>query len=261
VNGSKMGPATPDSVAESDDGTLLDRIVAAAEPRSGPSSEEGARDEKESGMSGSLPRGVGHAMMTLESPCGERERGAEGMEIETRQEEQRREEASLFRFARCLKASEPQRAGVCQVCFDEGAEKGTAQWVPYLEGLCLRDGQTVLVAKAGSNGSLVVIGGLKAGGTTQHWSSPGGQSVVVEGYARDSCSAIRVLSRDGSPALEVDLTGMVPTLRLGGEDVELNMTGRLRIAARSIELESTLGSVVVKANDDFKVDAERIRLN
>jgi hypothetical protein len=84
---------------------------------------------------------------------------------------------------------------------------------------------------------------------------------LEEGTAVGKNPALRVSLPDGRVPLEIDLGGECPTVRVMEDDVTLSFEGRLTISARSIDLVATRGNVNVAANDDFKVTAERIRLN
>lgn len=85
--------------------------------------------------------------------------------------------------------------------------------------------------------------------------------MVKEPETAGETSSIRLLLPDGRTALEIDLKDTLPTIRMLDENLCLDIEGRLTISARSIDLTSKLGNINVQANDDFKVHAERIRLN
>jgi phage gp45-like len=96
--------------------------------------------------------------------------------------------------------------------------------------------------------------------------------------------ALTLLERDGRVAVTVTITGEAVTLHLGGARVEIEVEKSLAIAAQSISLHgregvsittegalattarsqsitSTHGNVEVDANDDVKLNGERILLN
>lgn len=105
-------------------------------------------------------------------------------------------------------------------------------------------------------------------------------------------NVIRILSPDGRPGVSITLTAQGITLDVSGGDLTLKTTGALAIDAdtvslhgrngvaiesggdaairaagdiqsegRSQEIKARLGSVSVKANDDVKLNGERIKLN
>jgi hypothetical protein len=96
--------------------------------------------------------------------------------------------------------------------------------------------------------------------------------------------ALTLLERDGKVAVTVTITPEAVTLSLGGAKLEIEVEQSLAIAAQSIALHgregvsittegalatrgrsqsitSTHGNVEVEANDDVKLDGERILLN
>jgi hypothetical protein len=96
--------------------------------------------------------------------------------------------------------------------------------------------------------------------------------------------ALTLLERDGKVAVTVTITAEAVTLSLGGARVEIEVEKSLAIAAESISLHgregvsistegslattarkqtitSTHGNVEVEANDDVKLNGERVLLN
>jgi hypothetical protein len=96
--------------------------------------------------------------------------------------------------------------------------------------------------------------------------------------------ALTLLERDGKVAVTVTITSDAVTLNLGGARVEIEVEKSLAIAAESISLHgregvsistegtlattartqtitSTHGNVEVEANDDVKLNGERVLLN
>jgi hypothetical protein len=82
------------------------------------------------------------------------------------------------------------------------------------------------------------------------------------GYvAAPAPTGLKLVGPDGRLVLEIDTIGSAPCLRLPDTDLALDLPGRLKIAARSIDLQASLGNVTIRANDDVVVEGERIRLN
>jgi hypothetical protein len=85
---------------------------------------------------------------------------------------------------------------------------------------------------------------------------------LSSGYTAEAETfGLRLRGPDGRAVLEIDTSGPAPRLRPIPGDVELDLTGRLKIAARAIDLQSKLGDMTLRANDDVIVTGERIRLN
>lgn len=120
--------------------------------------------------------------------------------------------------------------------------------------------------------------------------SPADSSISLTGDRRlvlrrsDGAEALTLLERDGKVAVTVTITAEGITLSLGGASVEIEVEKSLAIAAQSIALHgrdgvsistegtlattartqaitSTHGNVEVDANDDVKLNGERILLN
>ena len=101
--------------------------------------------------------------------------------------------------------------------------------------------------------------------------SPEGDLVRIAGSDGGSAITVHVSAR----GLEVKLEGVALTLQTSGdltldaerlhlrgrEAVTIETEGALSLEAREQTIAATLGSVVVRANDDVALDGERIRLN
>lgn len=72
---------------------------------------------------------------------------------------------------------------------------------------------------------------------------------------------VTLTAADGRPVLHLDLTGGTPVVALPDEDLSLELKGRLKVTARSIDLAARRGNVNIRANDDVRIDGERVRLN
>lgn len=96
--------------------------------------------------------------------------------------------------------------------------------------------------------------------------------------------ALRLFSRDGHCGLEIRITPSGPVLRLVGDDVRLSVSGRLQIEADELHLrgrdavnissdgeirsrgdrqwiQSDRGDIRLRANDDVRLEGERVRVN
>ncbi len=118
----------------------------------------------------------------------------------------------------------------------------------------------------------------------------GDQELVLERTPVDN--TLKIVASDGSIRLSIYITGAGPVLRLEGATLMIQATGALAIDARSLILQgreglalisgadaaikaagdldvearvqnltAVLGDVNIKANDDVKLNGERVRLN
>lgn len=130
------------------------------------------------------------------------------------------------------------------------------KWLPTLHGIPVRAADRVLLIRAANWPEPVVTG-------------------VIDGFARrpepdrDTAArlelqrdeAIRVQSASGEDLVEVFEDERGPVIRLLKEDVDLDLPGKLRVRATSIELEAKEGQARIKASDDVVVVGETIHLN
>jgi hypothetical protein len=118
----------------------------------------------------------------------------------------------------------------------------------------------------------------------------GGHELTVE--RGTETNVLRVVRPDGAVGISITITAQGISLTLAGADLLLETTGKLAVRADSLSLhgergvsvttggdavfraegdmhseariqniQATLGNVNVRANDDVKLDGERIRLN
>lgn len=130
------------------------------------------------------------------------------------------------------------------------------KWLPTLQSLPVRVADRVLMIRAANWPEPVVTG-------------------VIDGFARrpeieretkaslelKRDEAIRVQSAAGEDLVEVFEGENGPVIRLLRDDVDLDLQGKLRIRAASIELEAKQGQARIKASDDVVVVGETIHLN
>ena len=158
----------------------------------------------------------------------------------------------------CLQPQDEAQSGRCHVRYQDAHGAWVEHSAAHLEGLFLQTGDEVLLTLPLGASLPVVVGRLAGEEPGLSLPLPGGRKLVFDAKESD---VVRLELADGQIALEIDLREEVPTVRLPQKDLTLDVEGRLKIAARSIDLVARLGNVNVKANDDFKVVAERVWLN
>ncbi len=165
---------------------------------------------------------------------------------------------SVALLGTCMQPQDAAHPGRCRVRYQDANGAWVEQWTPYLAGLFLQAGDEVLLSLPLGAAMPVVVGQLAGEKPGLSLPLPGGRKLVFD--AKDG-DVVRLELADGQIVLEIDLGQDVPTVRLPQKDLTLDLEGRLKITARSIDLISRLGNINVKANDDFKVVAERVWLN
>lgn len=86
---------------------------------------------------------------------------------------------------------------------------------------------------------------------------PDGVSVDLQGGSLE----IRTSGSLTVDAEELTLRGREGVVLESGKDARLNVARRLVATAEDQNLRATLGDLTIRANDDVKVDGERIRMN
>ncbi len=98
---------------------------------------------------------------------------------------------------------------------------------------------------------------------------------VIDGFARrpevvKSAAAaitlladevVRIADGNGAPIVEIAREESGPVIRLLEPDLSLELAGKLRIAAKSLELIAREGEARISASDDVVVRGENIQLN
>ncbi len=153
-------------------------------------------------------------------------------------------------------AKHPTLRGRVRVRYQDLEGQTFEKWLPTLHGLPVRVADRVLMTRASNWPEHVVTG-------------------VIDGFAarpeveRETKAAIellrdervRVQAADGTPLLEMFQGEEGPVVRLLSENVDLELSGSLRVRAQSIELEATRGQARIKASDDVVVKGEVVHLN
>jgi hypothetical protein len=130
------------------------------------------------------------------------------------------------------------------------------KWLPALMGLPVRVSDRVLLTQASNWPEFVVTGVID--GFARRPEIPKGEKAALE-LKRDE--AVRVRSQSGEDLLEVFEDDTGPVVRLLTGDVDLDIKGKMRVKAESIELEATRGQARIEASDDVIVRGETVHLN
>ncbi len=159
--------------------------------------------------------------------------------------------------AECVDDRHPALMGRIRVRWtDDASGQVLERWVPTLHGMAVRVGDRLLLLEAHGVDEPIAVG-------------------VVDGFAlrpvqaRSPAAALalqtdetlRVTSIEGTPLVELFSSEAGPVIRLLATDVDIELSGRLRISARSLELAAREGPVTVSATDDVIVRGETIKLN
>lgn len=153
-------------------------------------------------------------------------------------------------------ARHPSLRGRVRVRWQDLEGQTFEKWLPTLQGLPVRVHDRVLMLRASNWPEYVVNGVLD--GFARRPEVERGTAAQLE-MKRDE--AVRITSAEGEPLVEVFQDESGPVVRFLSEDVNLDIQGKMRISAKSIELEATEGQARIKASDDVVVKGETIHLN
>ncbi len=179
-----------------------------------------------------------------------------------RKPDQERNGLSYSLVGKCTESYVTSRASTCKILYKDCDGRTKNQNLRCIDGLTINEGDEVLLLKPVGSPEPIIIGKLASIGPHSSIKLDSGHTLLIEKESEGSNTPIIKLKQpDGSLALEIHLAEKKPRIYLPSKDLSLDLEGRLKISARSIDLVSKLGNVNVKANDDFKVNAERIWFN
>lgn len=130
------------------------------------------------------------------------------------------------------------------------------KWLATLMGLPVRVADRVLLTQPANYPERVVTGVLDGFARRPEMEKEEAASLELK---RDE--AVRVRSQSGEALIEVYEDDAGPVIKLLHEDVNLEIPGKMRVRAHSIELEATRGQARIEASDDVVVRGEVVHLN
>lgn len=130
-------------------------------------------------------------------------------------------------------------------------------WLTYVVGSTPRRGDSVLLIRPGNDPQWLVTAVLSGAAPESTASSTDrAQTVRLQPGQR-----FRIEAHDGTGLVEIGGTSGEVSVRLLGNDVTLEATGRLRLAGRSVEIEGGVAGVEVRTDHEVVVRGRQIRLN
>lgn len=132
----------------------------------------------------------------------------------------------------------------------------TRWWAPVVRGVSARQGDRVLLTRPDNLPEPVVIGVLD--GFSRRPAAVGHEAGKL---ALGAGEVVTITAADGKPLIELAASDAGPVVRLLQPDIDVEVPGKLRVSAASIELVATRGEVKVEAADDVVVRGENVHLN
>ena len=158
--------------------------------------------------------------------------------------------------ATCTEGRHPTLTGRIRVRCEDARGCVHECWVATLHGLCVRVSDRVLVLKIRDQPDPIVIGVVD--GFSRRPEAP---KLVAQTLEMKRDEALQVSAENGQPLLHITRNQQGPVIRLLQADTEVELPGKLRIAAGEIELCARKGAVRIDASDDVEIVGEAIRLN
>jgi hypothetical protein len=129
-------------------------------------------------------------------------------------------------------------------------------WIATLSGLSVRVADRVLVLKLPEELDPIAVGVVD--GFSRRPETPKLVAQVIE-MKRDE--TLQVHAENGQALLQITRNEQGPMIRLLQADTQVELPGKLCIAAGAIELRARAGAVRIDASDDVEIVGEAIHLN
>lgn len=156
----------------------------------------------------------------------------------------------------CVDNRHPSLAGRVLVRWAMPSGGETSAWAPTLHGMAVREGDRVLLVQPVNAPEPIVTGVVD--GFAARPEAPRGTGARLDLHGDE---AVRIMSTDGTPLVEVFQGKAGPVVRLLAEETNLDLPGDLRVSARSVALIARSGEMKITARDDVVVVGETINLN
>jgi hypothetical protein len=159
-------------------------------------------------------------------------------------------------IATCTEERHPTLTGRIRVRCEDAHGCVHERWVATLSGLSVRVSDDVLVLKLPDQLDPIVVGVVD--GFSRRPEAPKLVAQILE-MKRDEI--LQVNAENGQPLLQITHNQQGPMIRLLQTDTQVELPGKLRIAAGAIELRARAGAVRIDASDDVEITGEAIHLN
>ena len=156
----------------------------------------------------------------------------------------------------CIRTDHPTLTGRALVRIPVADGPAPEVWLPTLQGLAVRPGDRLLVVNPANHHEPVVVGVLDGFALRPEPRRDTSATITLQQDER-----ILVTAASGQDLLEVHLSEKGPVVRLLKPDVDLDIPGDLRVRAKAVRLEATMGKVEVEAHDDVVLRGETVKLN
>lgn len=156
----------------------------------------------------------------------------------------------------CLDDKHPSITGRVLIAWEDSQSNAIEKWLPALQGLSVRKLDRVLLQQPVNWPEPIVFGVID--GCADR---PAPEFKPKQSLELKPDEAIRIDSHNGRPLIELCQENDQPVIRLLSEDLHLDLNGKLKISAQSIDLEAKRGQVSITAEGDVVVKGEVVELN
>jgi len=156
----------------------------------------------------------------------------------------------------CEDADHPTLAGRVRVLWQDSRGLCCRTWLPCVHSLTVRKGDRVLVEQPSNWPEPIVVGVIDGFAMR-----PASQLLPGPTVTLKKDESVCVDSRDGQRLIEIYQGDDGPVVRLLTDDVNLEIPGRFRVNAHSVDLGAARGEVRIVAHDDVVVEGKTVKLN
>ena len=156
----------------------------------------------------------------------------------------------------CVDDRHPSITGRVLISWQDAQSNAIEKWLPALQGLSVRKLDRVLLQQPVNWPEPIVFGVVDGCADRPE---PDFESKHAIELKPDE--VVRIDSHNGSPLVEICQVDDQAVVRLLSDDVNLDLNGKLKISAQSIDLAAKKGQVSISAEGDVVIKGEIIELN
>ena len=156
----------------------------------------------------------------------------------------------------CLDDRHPSITGRVLISWQDAQSNTIEKWLPALQGLSVRKFDRVLLQQPVNWPEPIVFGVVDGCADRPEPDFESKHAIELKPDV-----AVRIDSHNGSPLVEICQVDDQAVVRLLSDDVNLDLNGKLKISAQSIDLAAKRGQVSITAEGDVVVKGEIIELN
>ncbi|MCF6263462.1 MAG: hypothetical protein L3J24_07755 [Xanthomonadales bacterium] len=159
-------------------------------------------------------------------------------------------------IGQCQNDRHPSISGRVLIVWEDGDSGTSEHWLPTIQGLAVRKLDQVLLQQPLNWPEPVVIGVLDSCSVRNNPDYKAGPTIDLK-----TDESVCIVSHSGSPLLEIFQKDNQPVVRLLTDDVDIDLNGKMKISAESIEFYAKKGLFSITAEGDVVVKGDVVELN